>query len=74
MAVPPSPDADAPELSAYLSEHLDEVGIYGWTVSVTKDGEAATQGPDGSPEPTEGSNEAPGDGDAFYLKPIPDDD
>jgi hypothetical protein len=72
LSAAPSPDAEAPELSAYLSEHLYDLGISGWTVTVTKDGDAATQGPDGSPEPTEGSNETPGNDDPFLLRRIPD--
>ncbi len=72
MPNPPGPDADAPELSAYLGDHLYNLGIYGWTVSLTRNGESATQGPDGSPEPTVGSNEAPGNDETFILRPISD--
>lgn len=65
-------EIEASELSEHLGEYLYASGVYGWTVSVTKNGEAATRGPDGSPEPTEGSNESPGNDDTFYVRKIPD--
>ncbi|WP_307957046.1 hypothetical protein [Sinomonas sp. ASV486] len=55
-----------------MSELLQSLAVYGWTVSVTKDGEAATRNPDGSPEPTEGEDEEPGSDDTFDLRRIPD--
>jgi hypothetical protein len=65
----PGPDAKAAEVSRYLSGHLRELGVNGWTISVTRGGDSATQIPDGPLEP-EDRTEAPGGDDTFGTSEV----
>lgn len=72
MTNPPGPQASGNEVAAYLSDHLDEAGIFGWTVSVTKEEESATQNPDGSSAPSVGDTATPLNLENFITREVPD--
>lgn len=60
------------EIAAYLSSHLDDVGIFGWTVSVTKEEESATQNPNGTSAPSLGDTASPSNEQTFIARDLPD--
>lgn len=71
MKISLAPHPTGKEIAAYLSNHLEGVGILGWTVSVTKEEESATQNPDGTSAPSLGDTASPSNEQNFITRDLP---
>lgn len=63
-------DSPANEVAPYLSEHLNDLGIERWLVTVARDSDSATQGPNGEPEISYGDTDSPGYEAVFEVRDV----